>query len=57
MSENCLVVLGVPKALECEAESFVKIKVTTCVTTGKCLEHREDKGTLLKTEAKSNEIL
>jgi len=57
MFENCLVVLGIPQALECEAESFVKIKVTTCVTTGKCVEIREDKGTLLKTEAKSNEIL
>lgn len=57
MFENCLAVLGIPQALECEAESFVKIKVTTCVTTGKCVELREDKGTLLKTEAKSNEIL
>lgn len=57
MFENCLAVLGTPQALECEAESFVKIKVTTCVTTGKCVELREDKGTLLKTEAKSNEIL
>lgn len=57
MFENCLVVLRIPQALECEAESFVKIKVTTCVTTGKCVELREDKGILLKTEAKSNEIL